>query len=154
MSDKMRGALFNMLGDIDDYTVLDAFSGTGALAFEAISRGAASALAIEQDRNAQRTLAENIDLLGLGSQVRLIKAGAGSWLRRSRESFDLILLDPPYDDLQYDLIESLASVCKVGGRLVLSWPGKQEILPRFGKFELLSNKSYGDGSLRVYERKV
>jgi 16S rRNA (guanine966-N2)-methyltransferase len=60
MSDKMRGALFNALGDIDGLSVLDAFAGSGALAFEAVSRGAGHAVAIDVDKSAQRAIAENI----------------------------------------------------------------------------------------------
>src|SRR3954464_3149409 len=73
MSEKGRGALFNALGDISGLTVLDAFAGSGALSFEAISRRAASVLAIDSDKNAQRAIAENIASLGLSRQVKLIK---------------------------------------------------------------------------------
>ena len=80
MSDKVRGALFNSLGDIEGLRCLDAFAGTGALAFEAISRGATTALALENDPSAQRTIDENIKELKLYRQVKLVKAAAGSWL--------------------------------------------------------------------------
>ena len=59
--------------------MLDAFAGTGALAFEAVSRGAINAVLLENDRNAQRTIAENIELLGL-ENCRLVRAAAGPWL--------------------------------------------------------------------------
>jgi 16S rRNA (guanine966-N2)-methyltransferase len=149
MSDKMRGALFNMLGDIEGLTVLDAFSGSGALAFEAISRGAASAVAIEHDRNAQRAIADNIASLQLQSQVKLIKANASAWLKTADGTFDLVLLDPPYDALQEGLLGSLATRLNSGGMVALSWPGKQEP-PEFENLTLQSSKQYGDGSLHLY----
>ena len=151
MSDKMRGALFNSLGDISGLTVLDAFAGTGALAFEAVSRGAAHAVLLENDRNAQRTIAENIELLGL-ENCRLVRAAAGPWLCTTQDTFDLILLDPPYDNLQPNLLERLAQRLCASGRLVLSWPGKHTP-PSFEGLELVSSKQYGDSSLHFYEHK-
>lgn len=150
MSDKMRGALFNMLGDISGLSVLDAFAGSGALSFEAVSRGTASTLAIERDRNAQRTLRENVDLLRVGGKVRVINANASAWLRTSSDSFDLILLDPPYDALQDQLLIGLTERLRPGGRLVLSWPGKLDP-PKLGNLVLTNSKNYGDGSLHIYE---
>lgn len=149
MSDKMRGAMFNMLGDIDGLSVLDPFSGSGALAFEAISRGAANAVAIELDRNAQRTIGENIEALGLMDKVKLIKANAGAWLKTTDKTFDLVLLDPPYDALQETLLSHLAGRVRTGGTVVLSWPGKQDP-PAFEGFKLISSKQYGDSSLHIF----
>ncbi|HKX24038.1 MAG TPA: RsmD family RNA methyltransferase, partial [Candidatus Saccharimonadales bacterium] len=60
MAERVRGAMFNALGDIEGLTVLDAFAGSGALAFEAISRGAKSVVVVERDKRAQRIIAENI----------------------------------------------------------------------------------------------
>ncbi|HEY1064232.1 MAG TPA: RsmD family RNA methyltransferase [Candidatus Saccharimonadales bacterium] len=150
MSDKMRGALFNMLGDIEGLTVLDPFAGSGALAFEAASRGAASVVAIDQDRNAQRTIGENIELLGVDDTVKLVKANAYGWLRTSKEVFDIVLLDPPYDRLQYDLLELLVHRVAKGGTVILSWPGKYDRMPQFTNLTLTTTKHYGDSSLYVY----
>lgn len=152
MSDKMRGAMFNMLGDVEGLTVLDAFAGSGALAFEAVSRGASNVVAIEQDRNAQRTIAENIAALKVANRVALVKAGAGSWLRTTDTLFDLILLDPPYDALQINLLTELVQRARPTGVVVLSWPGKQEP-PQFHGWELETSKQYGDGSLHIYTKK-
>ena len=149
MSDKVRGALFNILGDITGLTVLDAFAGTGALGFEAISRGAKSAILVERDRSAQKTLYENIVTLGLEDQVSLVSAGAGPWLRSNKMTFDIVLLDPPYDALQVDLLELLIARVKPDGRIVLSWPGKTEV-PRIRGVVEISHKNYGDASLYIF----
>jgi len=153
MSDKIRGALFNALGDIEDLTVLDAFAGSGALSFEAISRSARSAIAIDNDRSAQMTIAQNIKSLGLGNKVKLIKASANAWLQTNPEAmFDLVLCDPPYDELQMNVLQKLTSRVKPGGVIVFSLPPKANItLPE--QFELLTGKSYGDAQL-VYFRRV
>jgi len=150
MSDKARGALFNILGDIQGMTVLDPFAGTGALSFEAISRGAASAVAIESDKIAQRTIAENIELLGLSEQVALVRAVAASWLyRNAQRKFDLVLCDPPYNDPQFHTLDRLAKRVKPAGLLVLSWP-TSEALPSFAGLEQVEQRSYGDMQLVFY----
>lgn len=151
MSDKMRGALFNMLGDIDSLSVLDPFAGSGALAFEAVSRGASSVIAIEQDRNAQRTITENVAALQVGNRVSVIKASAGAWLRTTGTTFDLVLLDPPYDSLQQTLLAELMERAKPTATVVLSWPGKQDP-PQFDGWSIHTSKQYGDGSLHIYTR--
>lgn len=152
MSDKGRGALFNILGDIGGMHVLDPFAGTGALSFEAVSRGAASALAIESDRPAQNSIEQNIRALGLGQEVKLVKASANAWLTTNYDDqFDLVLCDPPHDDLQPNLLTRLAQRVMSGGLLVLCWPGS-EPAPNFAKFEQIEQRSYGDMQLVFYRR--
>lgn len=150
MSDKMRGALFNILGDIEGLSILDCFAGSGALSFEAISRGAAHAVAIDNDRAAQKTIQANCKALGLVKSVKLIAASANAWLKTNPEAqFDIVLCDPPYTDLQPNLINRLAGTVKPGGLLVLSWPNGQEP-PELSGLALLNRRSYGDGSLIFY----
>lgn len=152
MSDKARGALFNVLGDIGGMTVLDPFAGTGALSFEAISRGAASAVAIESDKVAQRTIAENIELLKLEDQVTLARAFAASWLyRHANLKFDLILCDPPYNDPQFSTLDKIAKRVAAGGLLVLSWPSG-EVIPQYSGVEQVEQRSYGDMQLVFYRK--
>lgn len=148
----MRGALFNMLGDLEGLTVLDAFAGSGALGFEAISRGASSVLAIDSDRSAQQTIAGNIRKLALAGQVKLVKASASAWLSTNPEAtFDIVLCDPPYDDLQQVTIQKLTDAVAPKGIFVLSWPGKQP-LPELNGVELLESRNYGDAQLGFYKR--
>lgn len=153
MSDKVRGALFNMLGDIDGLTVLDPFAGTGAIAFEALSRGASSALLIEQDKTAQRVIAENIRTLRLSRQAQLIRASANAWLQTSpaNTTFDLIICDPPYHDLQTSLVVRLAERLTPEGLLILSWPTKEEPL-LIDNLTQIENRAHGDAQLIFYRR--
>lgn len=152
MSDKARGALFNILGDIEGMSVLDPFAGTGALSFEAVSRGAANSLAIESDRPAQRIIEQNIKALDLKEQVKLIQASASAWLNTNYdETFDLVLCDPPHDDLQPNLLVRLAQRVAPGGLLVLSWPASQAV-PDFAKFDKVEQRHYGDMQLVFYRR--
>lgn len=153
MSDKARGALFNVLGDIDGLTVLDAFAGSGALSFEAISRGAASAVAIDSDRTAQKVIAANVRTLGLTKHIKCISASANAWLQTSPEElcFDLVFCDPPYNDLQVPLIARLAARVKPDGLLVLSWPTATDI-PQHESLVEVEHREYGDASLIFYRR--
>ncbi len=147
MSDKARGALFSTLGDLEGLRVLDAFGGSGALSFEAVSRGATAVICIESDRAAQRAIAQNIKSLGLRDQVQLIAATTNAWLSTNPDAlFDIVLCDPPYDDLQLFLLQKLAERVRPGGLLVLSWPGKQEP-PELGTLRQIKCKNYGDISL-------
>jgi 16S rRNA (guanine966-N2)-methyltransferase len=151
MSDKARGAVFNALGDIGGLSVLDAFAGSGALSFEAISRGAGHATAVERDRSAQQTIAANIKELGMAGSVKLIKANAAGWLTTAEDAFDLVLLDPPFEDLQPGLLSRLAGRTSPGGTVVLSLPPDAEVvLP--DEFEHLTTKSYGDNQLVFYRK--
>lgn len=151
MSDRVRGALFNTLGDITGLSVLDAFAGSGALGFEAVSRGALSACLIENDHIAQAAIIKNIQTLVVADQVKLVKASVNAWLATSTETVELVLLDPPYDDLQPKTLEKLLARAKAGGIIVYSLPPGTAVAVPAG-YELLTTKNYGDAELVFYRR--
>ncbi len=153
MAERVRGALFNSLSDISGKRVLDAFGGSGALSFEAISRGAASAVVIERDKRAQKIIAENISMLGLQDKVKLIRAGASAWSDTNPdEQFDLLLCDPPYHDLQLSTVSKLISLVKPNGLMVLSYPGRESAPTVNGVVVVDKSKSYGDAALAYYRK--
>ncbi|MGD9943284.1 MAG: 16S rRNA (guanine(966)-N(2))-methyltransferase RsmD [Burkholderiaceae bacterium] len=98
--DRVRETLFNWLGQrLDGWRCLDAFAGTGALGFEAASRGAAQVLMIEGERRAQAAIARTIERLEAAAQIRLLGGDLFELLPRLLEGadrFDLLLLDPPF----------------------------------------------------------
>lgn len=152
MSERVRGSLFNILGDISDQTVLDPFAGTGALAFEAISRGAASAVVLEKDRRAQQTIQDNIKSLGVSQKVRLIKANCRMWsLNNPTDQFDLILVDPPYHDMQLSTVQLLTNHLKPNGLMVLSYPGRG-LAPTVNGVVVVNTRLYGDAALVFYRK--
>lgn len=152
MSDKARGALFNVLGDIEGLTFLDAFAGSGALAFEAASRGAKSVTAIDRDSSAHKILEQNTKELGLKT-VKVVRANTGGWsIHNMEKKFDILLLDPPYKELQLELAERLIKRhLKPNGLAVLSFPGKAKP-EELANSEIVTSKNYGDAQLVFYRK--
>lgn len=153
MSEKMRGAMFNVLGDISDLTVWDAYGGSGAIAFEAISRGAASALITEVDAVVAKTITANIKKLGIANKIQLIRVNAAIYSQNyPYELFNIVICDPPYDDIHPTQIIQLALSVKKDGLLIVSKPtGSADF--DFDDCELISKKNYGDGTLVFYRKK-
>ena len=152
MSEKVRGALFNMLGDINGLTMLDPYSGSGAVACEAISRGAKSVQAIELDKTAQETIRQNVDTLDVRDSINLFPGSCIRWTFRNRSVlFDVVICDPPYDRVLIRDIQRLSNHVKPAGILVLSWPGhlKPDQLTGFGQLKV---QTYGDAQLIFYRR--
>ena len=96
--DRVRETLFNWLGqDLAGWRVLDAFAGSGALGFEAASRGAAEVVLVERDAAVAQALRRSAQRLG-AAQVRVVTGDALAWLARAAPaSFDLVFVDPPFD---------------------------------------------------------
>ena len=150
MAEKVRGALFNSLGDISGTTVLDAYGGSGAIAIEAISRGAKSAVTIEIDKTVFMTLQENVELLGLTDQIKSIRANCLSWsANNSSAKFDIIILDPPYDKVKIEAVEKLAIHLNSSGIMILSHPGRAEV-PYAHGVVVVETRLYGDAALTSY----
>ncbi|MBP9852428.1 MAG: rRNA (guanine966-N2)-methyltransferase [Patescibacteria group bacterium] len=150
MSEKARGAIFNALGDVSDLTVLDAYAGSGALAFEAISRGAKSVTAIDIDADAVKSIAKAMDELGVEDRLTILRKNLSGWSRNNQsKQFDIVLVDPPYDDIRPDVVERLVSHVADGGVFVLSWPGSEPVRDLCG-LKIAASKSYGDIQLVFY----
>jgi 16S rRNA (guanine(966)-N(2))-methyltransferase RsmD len=99
-SDFTKGGIFNILESrkgLAGAHVLDLFSGTGNLGFEAISRGAASAVMVEADRFAATAITKTADRFGVGGQVTVVNTDAASYLGRSPVGYDVVFADPPYE---------------------------------------------------------
>ena len=96
-SDKVRGAVFNMIGPyFEGGRVLDLYGGSGGLSIEAVSRGMSSAVLVERDRKAQAVITENIQMTKEVSKFQLLKMEADRALEQVKGPFDLVFLDPPY----------------------------------------------------------
>jgi 16S rRNA (guanine966-N2)-methyltransferase len=146
-SDRVREAVFSALGDIEGARVLDLYCGTGALAIEAISRGAETATLVDQDI---RPALGNVRNLKLQDQVDLIRADPSAWLKprttddeRELDKFDLIFLDPPYklaDRLGPELDPHLPDHLAEGGRVIVESAARR---PLELSLPLLRERRYG-----------
>ena len=155
-SDRVRESLFAALGSIDGLTVLDLFSGSGALAIEALSRGARSAVLVERDRSAAKVIAANLAALGLSEpQARLISGSAQKALEQAAqaaETYDLLFLDPPYRQpamLGNDPAKLIGTILAPDARVVTESDRRQ---PFELELPMIDERRYGDTLIRIHKR--
>jgi 16S rRNA (guanine966-N2)-methyltransferase len=127
--DRTRETLFNWLGQrLDGWRCLDLFAGSGALGFEAASRGATEVVMVERDRAALVSLRDNASQLQAGDSVRIQATEASAYLRGDCGRFDLILLDPPFGSgLLPGLLAQAATRLAPEGRIYAETGSPQEI---------------------------
>lgn len=155
-SDRVREALFSMLGPLhEDVRVLDLFAGSGALGIEALSRGAAHATFVEPDRRAMATITANLAALQAGPELaRTDGRDARTALRDARtaaDPYDLIFLDPPYEQalmLGADLQEDLVGVLANEARVVVE-SGRRHPMT-LDRMTLVKERRYGTTLIRIY----
>jgi 16S rRNA (guanine966-N2)-methyltransferase len=147
-TERVREAVFSILGDVSGARVLDLFCGTGALAIEALSRGAEEATLVDTH---PRTARENIERLGLGDRATIVRSDAIRFLRRVRdETYDLVLCDPPYrlaDRLRAEIDPLVRGALAKSGRVMTeSSPDN----PLEIELPLLTERAYGDTMIRIH----
>ena len=154
-SDQVREALFAILGQrVEGARVLDLFAGTGALAIEALSRGATSAVLVEQAAPAVAVIRANLDALDLNDRVKVRRTRAETYLRGQRDGpFDLVLLDPPYGapiGLVAGLLGRLARTAVAPGAVVaVEATARAEAPPWPPGLEPEPPRRYGDTALHL-----
>lgn len=156
-ADKVRKALFDVLqGQFEGKAVLDLFSGTGALGFEALSHGAARVTFVERDRGQCAKIDQTAKNLGLIEKVEVVCGDVFETIPKlSRRSlyFDIVFMDPPYEKgLCLKAIETLGASGLIGpGALLVAEGRKGEIFPKEGgKFLKIKEKVYGDTQIGFY----
>lgn len=150
MSEKIRGALFNSLGDVSGLTVLDAFAGTGSVAVEALSRGAEKVYAVDRDQDAFDVLKDNRDSVTEESRLSVHRANVKSWLKQHDIQFDLVIADPPYNDIGMNALDACSEHVNNGGLFVVSLPHAENI--DFKNFKRIDEKRYGNAKLVFYKK--
>jgi 16S rRNA (guanine966-N2)-methyltransferase len=150
-ADRVREALFSMLGDVSGLRVLDLFAGSGALGIEALSRGAAEATFVDSAPAAIRAVRANLEALGAEAEVR--RADARRFLGSASvgaRQYDLVFLDPPYRlaaALGRDLSAALAAVVAPGGTVVAE---SDRRAPLEIDLPLEDERRYGDTLIRIH----
>ena len=148
-ADRVREALFSILGDVGSLRVLDLFCGTGALGIEALSRGAAEATMVDTDTG---LAARNVEALGLGERASVVRADSVAYLEASGPEFDLILCDPPYRlaaRLEAQLRKLVPGRLAPHGRLVVESAARRPV-DLEPDLVLARERRYGDSSLRIW----
>lgn len=127
--DRVRETLFNWLGqDLTGYTCCDLFAGSGALGFEAVSRGAAKVVMIEKDARVFQALQQNAKALGCESSVELRRLDALEFLREPPRAFDIVFVDPPFDSgMLASIAPALSRLVKRGGMAYIESPNGIEL---------------------------
>ena len=155
-ADRVKEALFSIINfDLPGAAVLDLFGGTGQLGIEALSRGAKSAVFVDQREDACRIIRENLRRTKLEAEGRVVRSDYLDYLRRSREKFDIILLDPPYAEVflenalkcitEIDILQS-------GGIIVAERPVEKELPFEFEGFTRSKDYKYGRVLLTIYRK--
>jgi len=160
-SDRVREALFSMLTSAGAFAeelgprVLDLYAGSGALAFEAISRGAQAAVLVESARPAVTAIRENARALGVEDQITLMPTRVERAVEIIEGPFDVILLDPPYADVRArafaDLLAKAARLLAASGFLVVEHASADEPGPPPGVV-LDRRRRHGDTTLSLFRR--
>jgi 16S rRNA (guanine966-N2)-methyltransferase len=148
-SDRVREALFSILGNIEGLRALDLFAGSGALGIEALSRGAASATLVENDRRAVEAIRANLSPLD-DANAEVVRADAVAWLGGRRGPYDLVFLDPPYSSarrLAGPLTQKLPAALSPNA-LIVSESDKRD--PLLLDFPLEDERTYGHTRIAIH----
>lgn len=154
-SDRLREALFSILGDIEGWEVLDLFAGTGAVGLEALSRGAARAVSVESGRPALAILRENVRTLGAEDRSRIEAKDVARFVEVCTLSFDLVFADPPYAQAAQvgaELAPQMARLVRPGGRWILEQSRRDPEPEPIDGFEGPVLRTYGEARIALFER--
>lgn len=155
-ADRVKEALFSIINfDIPGGRILDLFGGTGQLGIEALSRGALSAVFVDESDAACKLIQENLRRSKLSSQARVVRSDYSAYLRSCKEKFDFIFLDPPYAEvfLENSLkIISEIDILQSGGIIVAERPLGKDNLPILPGFTRSKDYKYGNCLLTLYKK--
>jgi 16S rRNA (guanine(966)-N(2))-methyltransferase RsmD len=155
-ADRVKEALFSIIQfDIPGATVLDLFGGTGQLGIEALSRGAKRAVFVDEREDACRLIKENLRRTKLESDGQVVRADYMEFLRKTREKFGIIFLDPPYAEVflenSLNMITEI-DILQSGGIIVTERPFGKELLCEFPGYTRSKDYKYGKTLLTLYRK--
>ena len=145
MGERERLALFNMISEeLQGAEVLDAFAGSGALGIEALSRGAKAVTFVEKNPEAVKVIRKNLADLDMDANVVLVKVSSF----QASKKYDIILADPPYESFDLNEVNTLITMTKKGGTLVLSHPNEA---PSLDTLSLIKTHKYARARISIYK---
>lgn len=161
-SDKVKGALFNMLEPVEGCTVVDFYAGTGNLGIEALSRGAGEVVLVDKDVDSLKLIRENLESLGLNphnphDHIRLLASEVSRafyLLHQEGKKFDILLADPPYEKGILKQIQALLKeypLLKEDGILAVEHSAKDMDLDGDFPYPMVRQKKYGDTMLTLFK---
>lgn len=152
-SDKVKQALFNILGDrIENSVFLDLFAGAGGIGIEALSRGAARVTFVDASRDSLQSIQQNVEQMDFGACAEVVFAKAESFLKKPSGPYDIIFLDPPYAEELAPLLARIAGsgLMKQDAIVIAEHFKKQPSPERAGALVLSRQAKYGDTVLAFY----
>jgi 16S rRNA (guanine(966)-N(2))-methyltransferase RsmD len=153
LTSKVRASIFNRLGDISGLTVLDAYAGSGAFGIEALSLGAKHVTFIEKSRPVSSVITSNLDKLNLGDRAIVLTQDVVSACKDMDSTFDIVLADPPYAELDKDQIQTIFNLLKPTGIAIVSHSSRMPSL-KLTNVDLLDARIYGDTTISYYRGKI
>jgi len=155
-TDRVKEALFSIIQfDIPNARVLDLFGGTGQLGIEALSRGAASAVFVDEREDACKLIRENLNRTRLQELARIVRSDYAQYLRRCRERFDIILLDPPYAEVFLENSLKLITeidILQTNGIIVTERPVGKDLLFDYPGYTRSKDYKYSSTLLTIFRK--
>ena len=151
-ADKVKGAIFNSIQfDIEGRCVLDLFAGSGQLGIEALSRGADKAVFIDLSRKAVQVVTQNLEHCNLKENATVFNGDSLSYLKTTREKFDIIFIDPPYNkQLAAKALPLALNVLNDGGIIVCETAHNEELPETIGNYAVIKSDRYSQTKLTIY----
>lgn len=147
----VREAVFNILGDlVEGSAALDLYAGTGALGIEALSRGAAAATFIDAEAAACQAILQTLARAGLATKATVLRGRLPTALASIRGPFNLIFLDPPYQDDAVETLLALPVLVASGGLVVYEHASRYNPPERPDGLRLTERRVYGDSAIALY----
>lgn len=152
--EKVKEAIFSAIQfDIEGRRVLDLFTGSGQLAIEALSRGALSAVLVDSSMASVKIATANVQNCGFSEKARVVHSNFASFCAASRDTFDIVFLDPPYmEGLLLPAIKSVLPLMSDYGVIICEHPPEVELDTQIGGFKVFRTYRYGKIYVTVYRK--
>ncbi len=154
-TDRVKEAMFSIVQfDIQGARVLDLFAGSGQLGIEALSRGAQSAVFVDNNKEAFETVKENLKTTGLYKDATVLNTDSISYIKNSKLKFDLIIIDPPYKKgICAEVLPYAAKCCNENATVICETDYSEELPDDLGEFIKYKEYKYSKTKLTTYKNK-